>query len=227
MYYYLYQITNKVNGKIYVGVHKTKSLDDGYMGSGKVIKRSIAKYGAENFTKDILEFFENAELMYAKEKEIVTDEFLLREDTYNIRRGGTGGFDFINKTGLNHKGYVSIQDKNKKISPFVEGHKYGSIGGSHRQQLHPTQSKEIALRGHKNGTFGFKNRTHSAETIIKMSKSKNVGIQNSQFGTFWVTNGVDNKKLIRDSIIPSGWYRGRAYDRIRYGDKPMHSNLPT
>ena len=35
--------------------------------------------------------------MYAKEKEIVTEEFILREDTYNLRRGGYGGFDYINK----------------------------------------------------------------------------------------------------------------------------------
>lgn len=41
MHFYLYQITNLINGKIYVGVHKTKSLDDGYMGSGKVIQRTV------------------------------------------------------------------------------------------------------------------------------------------------------------------------------------------
>ena len=40
-YYYIYQITNLVNNKIYVGVHKTKDLNDGYMGSGKVIISAI------------------------------------------------------------------------------------------------------------------------------------------------------------------------------------------
>lgn len=43
-YYYIYQITNLVNAKIYVGVHKTKDLNDGYMGSGKVISATcVAK----------------------------------------------------------------------------------------------------------------------------------------------------------------------------------------
>ena len=79
MKYYLYQIRNNLNNKIYVGVHKTANLNDGYMGSGKIIRSAIAKHGIDNFTKVILEFFENAELMYAREKEIVTDEFLLRE----------------------------------------------------------------------------------------------------------------------------------------------------
>ena len=92
-YYYTYQITNLLDKKIYIGTHKTKNLDDGYMGSGKILNRAIDKYGIENFKKDILEYFDTAE-------EIVDEEFLLREDVYNIRRGGFGGFDYINKSGI-------------------------------------------------------------------------------------------------------------------------------
>ena len=100
MQYYLYEIKNNLNGKIYVGVHKTKNLDDGYMGSGKVINSAISKYGIDNFTKTILETFETKEQMFAREREIVTEEFLMREDVYNLRRGGLGGFDYINESGI-------------------------------------------------------------------------------------------------------------------------------
>ena len=96
MFYYLYQVTNKINNKIYVGVHKTSNLDDGYMGSGKVIKSAISKYGEQNFEKSILEFFSNEEEMFKREMEIVNEEFLLRDDVYNLRRGGFGGFDYLN-----------------------------------------------------------------------------------------------------------------------------------
>lgn len=99
MFYYLYEIRNNLNGKIYIGVHKTKRMDDGYMGSGKVIQSAIEKYGIENFTKVILETFESAEAMYAREKEVVNDKFLLREDVYNLRCGGHGGFDHMIKSG--------------------------------------------------------------------------------------------------------------------------------
>ena len=31
MKYTIYQITNNLNGKIYIGKHQTKDLDDGYI----------------------------------------------------------------------------------------------------------------------------------------------------------------------------------------------------
>lgn len=99
MLYILYRVTNTVNGKIYVGVHKTDNLDDGYMGSGKVIVSAIKKYGRDNFTRVILEQFDDSVTMYAREKEVVNEEFILREDTYNLRRGGFGGFDYILASG--------------------------------------------------------------------------------------------------------------------------------
>jgi hypothetical protein len=96
MYYIVYKITNLVNDKIYIGIHKTSNLDDGYMGSGVNIRRAIKKYGLDSFKKEYLSIFDNESEMYEMESKIVNDEFLNREESYNIKEGGFGGWDYVN-----------------------------------------------------------------------------------------------------------------------------------
>ena len=60
-YNYFYKITNNINGHYYYGIHSTDNLDDGYMGSGSILNYAYKIYGIENFTKEIIKFFENRE----------------------------------------------------------------------------------------------------------------------------------------------------------------------
>lgn len=101
MYYTIYKITNKKTGEIYIGQHVTSDLDDSYMGSGVRILNAIAKYGRENFIKEILYVFDNFEEMDQEEAELVNEEFIKRSDTYNITLGGTGWCT---------KGTVTVED---------------------------------------------------------------------------------------------------------------------
>ena len=90
-YNIIYQITNKVNNKIYIGVHSTNDLNDNYMGSGTSIIAAIKKYGKKQFKKEILYYFRNPIDAYSKEAELVNESFVSRQDTYNLRCGGEGG----------------------------------------------------------------------------------------------------------------------------------------
>ena len=125
MIYYIYKITNLCNGKTYIGMHRTKNLDDGYMGSGKLLKAAIKKYGKENFRKDILETFDNEEDMVLKEQELVTDEFILSEDNYNIMPGGKFG-------SLERNNFTFAGKKHSKTT--IEKIRSASIGRNHSEE---------------------------------------------------------------------------------------------
>jgi GIY-YIG catalytic domain len=188
MKYYLYEIKNNINSKIYVGVHKTKVEDDGYMGSGEVIKRAIKKHGVENFTKTILEYFDTQESMFAREKSIITDEFLGRDDVYNLRRGGYGGFDHINKTGRNNNHRFNVNDC--QVGGIISGN--------------TARNQKTGI--HSGDYYGFRDKTHRK---IMLEKAK---IANS--GTIWINDGKQLKKIKKDLPIPDGWVKGKTFPHI-------------
>ena len=91
-YYTVYKITNLLNNMEYIGFHSTDNLDDNYMGSGVLIRRAIAKYGIENFKKEILKVFNNQQDAEALERELVNPEYIAKNNTYNISLGGNVTF---------------------------------------------------------------------------------------------------------------------------------------
>lgn len=203
MFYLIYKITNILDGKYYIGAHKTLDKDDGYMGSGVMIKRAIEKYGAKNFKKEILCECSSSSEMYAKEKELV----VLSEETYNLKEGGEGGFDYINS---NEELRVVKNKKAREITNSRHKDKlseWARKGGLASVAKHGVQKAFL-----EEGKTAFLGKTHSEETKKKIgehnSKAQS-GYRNSQFGTMWITNEKDNMKIPKDGIIPTGWRKGR------------------
>ena len=231
MFYTIYKIINKINGKIYIGKHQTKDLDDGYMGSGKQLRYAILKYGIENFNKEILFIFDNEYDMNAKESELVTEEFCLKEDTYNLCPGGKGGWGYLNDSSENHinrataagkKAGLATRNSNQinygvnssRSLPGViqktlktKKEKYGGVGF----ELETTQIKIKEIFKEK---YGVENPSQhpNIKAKIKETFHKNKhsqGVNNSQYGTMWITNGNKNKKIKKTEHIPEGWNKGR------------------
>ena len=97
MKYIIYKITNTKNNKIYIGKHQTLNVNDSYFGSGVALERAMKKYGKKCFTKEVLHIFDNELEMNEKEKELVNENFISTNKTYNLGVGGEGGSHFKGK----------------------------------------------------------------------------------------------------------------------------------
>ena len=216
-YYTIYQVTNKVNGKIYIGSHKTTNLDDGYMGSGKYLRYAQKKHGIENFEKKILHIFDTAEEMYAKEAELVTVEFIAENNTYNLKQGGFGGWDYVNSTISTEHKTERARAGRRRANKTLEakyGHNWRSEvsnrGVVRMQEIlaeDPDYLKKRAKPKHDSGMFG---KVHSDESRKKMSDAQS-GKNSAHYGTMWIHSVVEkrNKKIKKTDLIPEGWVKGR------------------
>ena len=204
----IYKITNTSNGKLYIG--KDESSRESYLGSGKLIRRAIQKYGEECFEKEVIEEVTNRELLQEREKHWIayynsTD----RKIGYNISKGGDGG-----DTISNHP------DREKIIKKMSEGQKGRVFTEEHRRKLrenHNSKNPEVL----KKISEALKGRTKSEEHKRKISETlkgrkipkdivEKVAVKLRQ-KVWWHSPGTKQTlRLDRDQEAPEGYVRGRG-----------------
>ena len=88
MFYLIYKTTNLINGKYYIGCHVTENPRDDYLGSGTALKKSIKKYGKENFSRKTIGIAASEENMIRLESLLVTVADVRNPECYNLIPGG-------------------------------------------------------------------------------------------------------------------------------------------
>jgi len=102
LFYTVYKTVNNVNDKEYVGFHKINSIEDiicersengsifydGYLGSGKLMKRALEKYSPMEMHQELILVTDDKEEAEALEKEIVSIEWVKSDLNYNLSIGG-------------------------------------------------------------------------------------------------------------------------------------------
>jgi len=146
----VYITTNKINGKFYIGIHSTEDYDDGYLGSGILIKKAIAKYSEDSFYRKILYVFETREEAVEKEIELVNETFVKNARTYNLALGGSGGTALGVETKIKISkaliGRDVSADTRSKMSKYRTGMKYSE---STRKNMSIANRKAIDSGNHK------------------------------------------------------------------------------
>lgn len=149
---YIYLITNKVNGKIYIGKHSTNKLDDGYMGSGVIISKAKQKYGIDSFTKEYLSFCDSEETLNFLERFYIK-KYKAKEVGYNLTDGGEGAL------GLKHS--EESKEKNRQA-------RLGKKASEETKKIIQEHTKkQCEEKGNP-----FKGKHHSEESKRKLSEAK-------------------------------------------------------
>ncbi len=208
-YHYLYKTTNIINSKYYYGMHSTSNMDDGYLGSGDIIRRSIRKYSKENFKLEVLQFFESRDELIEAEKSLITDDIINEVNCMNLIKGGYGGAWTSEQQRKNgEKGNIKMNILRLTNPEWVKN-----------KFIKASNSLKLAYKTGKRKipdiVYDWTGKKHKDETKEKIGKANSIhqqGKNNSQYGTCWITKDNTNKKIKKEqlqSFIDLGWIKGR------------------
>ena len=187
-HYLIYKMTNKINGRYYIGQHITTNPFDSYTGSGLLINKAQQKYGLSSFVKTILYDFMTFEEMNAKEYELVqlSNCYPFDPMSYNLKEGGYQGklskesYDlahqhmretFMNKTSEEKEAFK------KKMSELTSGEKNPMYGYKWSDEQKKHQSK--CMKGRN--SYANLSPEKYAERCENIRQSK-IGKKNPMYG---------------------------------------------
>lgn len=185
VYGYVYKITNKLNGKCYIGQRKSQKVDEHYWGSGNLIQAATKKYGVENFDRVILEWCNSKEELNQSEIKWISEYDSVRTG-YNLSPGGNGGYlgeVASRKVSEGLKRYYSDPENRRKHSESLKGMSNGQRG---RTKDTHSYIRDQANRLHQRYVQGelvppMQGKKHSIATKQIMSECK-IGEQNPFYG---------------------------------------------
>ena len=157
MFYIVYRTINRLNGKFYIGVHKSVSEDfDGYYGSGKLLRRAIKKYGKQYFKRYNLFIFNNPEDAFAEERRLLLD-WLNHSDCYNIMPGGRGDYShFLQKNIDRRAEKMSKVPRNKTWRENIRKSKMGVYDGDKNPR-----AKSWVVTAPNGASYDIRGRLHN------------------------------------------------------------------
>jgi hypothetical protein len=210
LYHYIYKTTCSITGKFYIGMHSTDNLEDGYLGSGKILGYSRRKYGDENHMKEILTYCSSRDELKQKEREIVNEDLLKQPLNINLKYGGAGG-QSSEISRLSWQNESRRQSTSARLKKQWQNEEYRANISKH--------SSVTMKKAHADGKIKydiFTGKTHSDEARAKISKAVSLaqsGEKNSQFGVKRIGINKDGKikKVLPTEVqeyIDSGWKKG-------------------
>lgn len=220
MNYILYRTTCKVNNKFYVGKHQTENLDDGYLGSGILLRKAIRKYGKESFVREILGTYSSAEELNAAEKSFITEEVLRDPNCYNLAIGGQGGFlgESVRQKMKDRWTDELKEAQRQLLAKTKTSEKYRrSLKSKVPKQNWNAMSEDDKLQQQNRMSETLKNLWKSSSHRAKMKKVRSKVQTSEKFvnatkGSRWMNSDSGECKLVKpeqiENFLSAGWKFG-------------------
>lgn len=176
LYGIIYVTVNKVDGRRYIGQHKCKNDNDSYLGSGKILKQAISKYGRENFERFTLYIADTEEELDQKEIEFISAfRATERELYYNINEGGNANrMCGKNNPMYGRKGTLApsygrtiSEEERKRRSEAVKGDKNPWFGHVYT----PEERLKFGSKGEAHWNYG----NHWSDEVKQKISKANIG----------------------------------------------------
>jgi group I intron endonuclease len=169
----IYQTINTINSKFYIGQDSYDNPE--YLGSGKILKQAIKKYGKGNFIKIILEDnIRSKEELNSREIYWIEKLDAINKG-YNIAKGGSGG-----DTISNHPNYDAIMVKNRKRYESLEYKTLMSSvtkkSASQRKALSAARKKNWQDPLYRMLISNSRKLTHNTPEFKKQNRERQLGI---------------------------------------------------
>ena len=177
-YGYIYKLTNKINGKCYIGQSINKPEKCRWLNYRRLnckgqpkLYNALKKYGPDNFTYEIVETgFNKDNLDFLEDTYEIWCNSI--DNGYNIRRGGANGKmseESKRKLSKSNIGRIISKETRQKISKANKGRKMSAEQNKRNSETHKgkTSPKEARQKISK----ALKGRTYSSETLQKISNT--------------------------------------------------------
>jgi len=187
---YIYKTTNIINNKIYIGQHRNKKDEkDNYIGSGTILKKSIKKYGIENFKKEIIE--ECSDYKQLCEKEVYWINFYNSIDKtigYNISSGGNQ---------YNPESWEKFRNDTDRYNKWIE--KMKSVTSGENNPMYGVEYTEERRQKYiKTRKENYHKHKYSTEEYRKKISDLNKGENNPNYNNKW---GNEKKEKMSKYLI--------------------------
>ena len=162
----------------------------------------------------------------------MNEDFVARDDTYNLKVGGDGGWDFCNRPeNHNNKGnhrktgfcYMKDEIGRNPGRATVESYSNEEFN-EYRKRI--SIGVRRFLNEHGSAWVGRKHKEETKKKISEKNKISQLGSKNSQFGTKCMFNESLKKTIHVKSdevqkYLDDGWKLGAVYNWESYFKRPI------